>query len=344
MLSVASPPGFTHIPALDAHFLSTIQRPATSLSSLNRGDVLEIQGPPSSGKTHLLYHLLVTCILPSSHLSTNIGGWGKAAIICDTDATFDILRINQLLLSRLNHLLSFDSYANPDSAQEITKMSLEKLHIFRPMSSIQLAVTITHLPAYHAAHIPDTEIGLLAIDSISAFYWPDRFTVEQMRSAPPTAEPRKQAPNFASPLQHVLTALQSFRLSHSPVIALINWGLIPLNEPSPVSTPTFYKQHLHPFPLPFSPNPNAPRTNVPMNHSFPTSSAPLPITHHITIPSTTIPPFNPGISLEEAKAQEEQRRKEIVERGELVGIVRTPGSTKIGRFTFRIGDTHISTS
>jgi DNA-repair protein XRCC2 len=291
--------------------------------------VLEIQGPPSSGKTHLLYHLLITCILPSSYLSANIGGWGKAAVVFDTDATFDVLRVNQLILSRLQHLFSSDPSTTPDSAKELARISLERLHIFRSTSSIQLAVTITHLPAYHSTHMPDTEIGLLAIDSISAFYWPDRFAVEQLRSAPSTAEPGKQAQNIANALQHVLTALQKFRCTYSPVIALTNWGLTPLAKPSSASTPvTFYRQHLHPFPSPFAPP--EPWTSMPTN--------PLPLTHHITIPFIAIHPLNQDVSLEQLKAQEQHQN----ELGEVVGIIRTTGSTAVGRFALRIGDAEIS--
>jgi len=324
-----SPPGSTYIQALDAHFWSTISHHPSSLSSLNRGDVVEIQGPSSSGKTHLVYHLLITCIMPSNYLSVDLGGWDKAAIVFDSDGAFDVCRLRELLLSRLSRLCA--KSCECPHIQDLANKALEKLHLFRPATSNQLAVTLLHLPAYHTAHLPETEIGLLAIDSISSFYWPDRLTVELMRSAQP-------APSYTSPLQHVLTALQDFRSSHAPVIVLTNWGLNPLTNPSPTSTSTFYRQHLHPFPSPF----NGASTDSSMtlnagsslNSNLPSL---LPIMHHITLLHTPIPPFRSGISLEEAKSQEEMYRKALVDKGEVVGLVRSLGSTRVGRFLLQIG-------
>ena len=57
--------------------------------------------------------------------------------------------------------------------EDLATQCLESLHIFRPTSSLQLAITLIHLPRYHAtdSRLRDKEIGLLAIDSLSAFYW-----------------------------------------------------------------------------------------------------------------------------------------------------------------------------
>lgn len=71
---------------------------------LSCGDVVEIQGPPSSGKTHLLYSLLINCTIPHSHQSTVLGGWAKAGVVFDMDGSFDMIRFNQLLLGYLTHV------------------------------------------------------------------------------------------------------------------------------------------------------------------------------------------------------------------------------------------------
>ena len=214
--------------------------------------------------------------------------------------------------------------------------SLRKLHIFRPTSSIQLAVTLLHLPAYHISQLLDAEIGLLAIDSISSFYWPDRFTVEQMRSAPPfTAD--QPTPAFVSPLQHVLTALQKFRLSHGPVIIVTNWGLTPLPNS------LFYRQHLHPFPVLLA-NPHHSETAATLEVTRNAYSSAIenphtlpPLTHHITLP---VIPFPQTQSVDLPKEAKEHPR-EPPKMGEVVGIVRTAGSPRVGRFEFRIGEIEI---
>ncbi|EKM61201.1 uncharacterized protein PHACADRAFT_59666, partial [Phanerochaete carnosa HHB-10118-sp] len=61
------------------------------------GSVIELQGPSGSGKTHLVFNAVVSCILPQRHADSDLGGWGQAAMVLDTDETFDICRLRQLL-------------------------------------------------------------------------------------------------------------------------------------------------------------------------------------------------------------------------------------------------------
>ena len=165
--------------------------------------VLELRGPPSSGKTHLLYFFLILCVIPESHQDIRLGGSNKAAIVFDMDLSFDVIRFNQLLAGHLLRLLPSDRSA----ASTIARRSLQKLHIFRPDSSLQLAATLFQLAKYHAFCLPGEAIGLLAIDSVNANYWPDRFTMEQMHTS--TSNKRRVVPS----LQHILAAAEPLRRS-----------------------------------------------------------------------------------------------------------------------------------
>jgi DNA-repair protein XRCC2 len=336
-----SPPGVTHVHALDAHFFAAMHHHTSMLSSLNRGDVIEIQGPPASGKTHLVYHLVITSITPVAHLTTKLGGWDKAAVVFDTDGTFSISRLHELLLNRLTRLFpdGFVPDAVNTSVEDIAMNAMKRVHVFHPTSSVQLASSLTNLAAYHMAHLPDDEIGFIAVDSISSFYWPDRFTLEQINGST-----QRGMSNAASPLRHVLISLQKIRLSHGPVITLTNWGLNPLTKPTQNSGhTTFYRQHLSPFPTLSQHQPNTPSTTEanPATNSIPDPVTLPPLTHHITLPFVSITPFGRGISLDEGKEQESKYRKELITKGEVVGIVRTSGSTRVGRFVFPIGDHEI---
>jgi DNA-repair protein XRCC2 len=83
-------------------------------------------------------------------------------------------------------------------------------------------------------------------------------------------------------------------------------------------------------------------TSVPNITTIVDANVPVPLlTHHITIPFIAVPPFNPGISLEEAELEEEKYRREVVGKCEVIGIVRTTGSTRVGRFVFRISDEEV---
>ncbi|EJD03889.1 uncharacterized protein FOMMEDRAFT_167197 [Fomitiporia mediterranea MF3/22] len=332
---VSSPPGSTGLPGLDIHLITGTNTGASPSSSLNRGDVIEIQGPAASGKTRLTYHFVIQCILPRQyhlppgnvHTELDVGGWEKVAIIMDTDGRWNVQRLISLLIQRVEKSLLDDQIETRPIVSEIVSKSMQRLHIFRPKTSASLAATLFRLPSYHAEHLPTQEIALLVIDSISTFYWIDRYSVEQRHGA----SDRKDIPN---PLSRVLIALQEFRLSHSPVILLTNWGLSPaskssvhgrLDEPSAVPSP-FYRQHLHPFPAPFE---NPPRI-LPNAHLLP------PITHHITL----IQPSINNVASEATNLQEalDLAARWVGTKDEIMGLLRTVETGRIANFTVRDGD------
>ncbi|CCL98985.1 uncharacterized protein FIBRA_00993 [Fibroporia radiculosa] len=342
----------THISTLDE---ST--RAGLMLPNFSRGDVIEVQGPAASGKTHLLYSMLMTCILPSEFMDIKLGGWGKAAVLLDTDDSFDISRFHQLLASRVCNILDTPispSYVGSSSpAEDLAMQCLQNLHIFRPTSSLQLAATISYLSEYHLTHpaLQSREIGFVAVDSLSSFYWNDRFAVEQLRANNGSGA---RSPN---PLHHVLAALQRLRTSHGAVILLTNWGLNPLTPTragEPVSP--FYRQHLYPFPIPtdssqstrHSPILNhaaflGQRQSVSLDWTMPSADQPLPLTAHITLRPLFIQPFPSDITLRDAK-QEEGSRRAILMKSGVQGLVRIPGKTAIGDLSVYITDLDILVS
>ncbi|KAG6845753.1 hypothetical protein H0H87_003807 [Tephrocybe sp. NHM501043] len=241
--------------------------PMNSRLLLSPGDIVEIQGGPSSGKTHLIYNLIIACVSPSLH-----GGWAKAAVVFDMDHNFDILRLNQLLI---HHLTSSPGFRLDASSIESTaQQSLRNLHIFRPTSTGQLATTLSNLASYHSMHLGDREIGIVAIDSMSSHYWPDRFIGEQTRIS---AVSQPGSSHHATSLYRVLVALKSFARTQRSVVVMSNWGLHALNNGGSSS---FYRQHLHPFPK-LHPSSHLPEPGQSYGHSYPEH---IPIlTCHITL-------------------------------------------------------------
>ncbi|KAL1951673.1 hypothetical protein VTO73DRAFT_822 [Trametes versicolor] len=354
-----SSPGLTRIPALDAHLAAVNARRTFRDWPLNRGDVVEIQGPAAAGKTHFVYHMLLECLLPDRWLDTELGGWGKAAVLIDTDGNFSIQRLHELLVSRLRRFLGDEDPTDvtTPSMEDLATQFLQNLHVFRPTSSAQLAITLLHLPNYHASEprLQNKEIGLLAIDSMSAFYWRDRYTLEQLRDA--ADNPRGALP--PNPLSHVLKALANFRASHRPIVLMTNWGLNPITKPATTGAPgtLFYRQHLHPFPAPFEPHGAAeaifsiqasqPRDadaspqNLTTRSRTPQHAAPpFPLHYHITLHPSLIDPFPANFSLPDALHHEDMRAV-LVKKGEVKGLVRTPGNDTVGEFTIRIGEREV---
>lgn len=352
--------GLIHIPALGATWdIPAVNSPQTI--PLNRGDVVEIQGPAASGKSHLIYHLLATCILPPSFDSADIGGWACAAVLVDADGKFSIKRFRHLLLARLSKCISSGLSAPSSDSHELEELAIQclsRLHVVRPQSSTQAASTLMHLPEYHSAHpsLRSEEIGLLAIDSLSAFYWIDRFLAEQWRSVdhPSSADPTEPI----SPMRQITIALQRVRTSRGPLTILANWGLNPSKGSAHVGeTYPLYKQHLHPFPSPFdgavtttSPSRPPDCTTQAMSSSCPapsnltqsvgtsepsvspSSRQDFAITHHITLsPIPTVP----STSLSTSSETEECAVSEVTQ-NTLHGFLRTSGNIFAMHFAFRI--------
>ncbi|KZT75171.1 hypothetical protein DAEQUDRAFT_720391 [Daedalea quercina L-15889] len=364
----------TCIPALDEH-MSSLNADHPVL--FRRGDVVEIQGPAASGKSHLLHHLLATCVLPSAHESLNVGGWGCAAVLFDADGRFNIKRFRRLLLSRLSKALRVaNDVGHPpvedQALEDITNQCLSRLHIFRSQSSTQLAVTLMHLHEFHSSHssLQSCEIGLIALDSLSACYWNDRFLVEQWRAASESAASMGvNSTEPVNPLRHVTIALQRFRVLRGPLTVLTNWGLNLLKESAHVGEPyPLYKQHLHPFPSPFN------DVDVDASHFRPShfraestqlqaSSRPAPshltqdgntdetlsaprlgqefsITHHITLSPTSTVPFPPSLALSEMQTYVASS-PDIARSHRQQGLIRTPASTTVTRMAFRVTEDDI---
>ena len=333
----------TSIPSLDA----CLCHDGHPEAALQPGDVVEIQGPPASGKTHLVYQIMISCVLPQS---TRYSGWGKAAVVYDTDGTFQLSRLKELLHARLSgsHGIAEDQ-ASSSTIDELEVGCLGRIFVFRPTSSAQLAAAILTLGDVHAnnARLAHQEIGLVVVDSLSSFYWQDRFTVEQFQAG-------SSAHHIKSPIQHVLTALEGIRTSHRPIIVFTNWGLNPVGKSSlHTGKPTspFFKQHLHALPRLSSPfnhdaNPRmssddshmvAPLEQPPDNHRNTDHGAGftgLPLMHHITLQSSSTLPEDapiPATDDDQGVASPSDHARTIE------GFVRSSGSTgQIKTFTFQI--------
>ncbi len=354
----ASSPGLTRIPDLDAHLAAVNARRTSRDWPLNRGDVIEVQGPATAGKTHFVYHMLLQCLLPDRWLDTGLGGWGNAAVLIDTDGNFSVQRFHELLVSRLRRFLGEEDPTDvtSTSVEDLATQFLQNLHVFRPTSSAQLAITLLHLPNYHAydPRLQNKEIGLLAIDSMSAFYWRDRYTLEQLRDA--ADNPRGALP--PNPLAHVLKALARFRASHRPVVLMTNWGLNLITKLPASSTlgAPFYRQHLHPFPAPFEPHgaaeaissiqasqphdTDAPPQNPTRSRTPQHAASLFPLHYHISLHPSPIDPFPANFSFDDALRHEDMRAV-LVKKGEVKGLVRTPGDDTVGEFTIRIGEREV---
>jgi len=143
-------------------------------------------------------------------------------------------------------------------------------------------------------NLPTSEIALLAIDSINAFHWLDRFSVERHRSAP--------TPNLA---QITLTALRNFHRSHRPIIVFVSWG------PGVRAAFQLCKLHLPSFP-----------TLMNRSRPFPEAinDSHISLTHQITLNLARVSPPPHNVALGEG--EDEQRMSSLVRHVDILAHVK----------------------
>ncbi|KAL8166452.1 hypothetical protein V2J09_007951 [Rumex salicifolius] len=155
------------------------ERPPLLLPPLHRlplypGDVLEIAGASPSAKSQILMQAAINCILPKEWKDVQYGGLERAVMYFDLDCRFDILRLSQLLRSRIRDAKG--SKIGNDDNNELIQMCLKRFLYIRCYDSFGFLATLKTLQ--NKLQSVRTELGvsvhLLMIDSIGAFYWVDR--------------------------------------------------------------------------------------------------------------------------------------------------------------------------
>ncbi|TCD69975.1 hypothetical protein EIP91_005564 [Steccherinum ochraceum] len=165
------------------------------------------------------------------------------------DGSFDMHRFRNILQVRIAEQLASNgtedgSMWSHDRTDQLLEQCTRRVHIFRPASTLQLAFSLLHLPSYLANHPSSQheELGMVVVDSINAFYWNDRYTMEQTRSgSTSTVEP---------PLTRVSRALHKVMIALKPLVVVTTRDLIPSsNVPIAPGIPIVpsSKQHLYPL-------------------------------------------------------------------------------------------------
>lgn len=139
---------------------------------LRNTDIIEINGEQSTGKTLFLSSILAKCILPNV---LQIKGCNASAILINTDHHFQISKLLEVMSNIIDasHTMPFVSKTVETSFDKTTIIqdSLRNLHIIDCYNSEQFSLTLHTL---EDVFLSNAGIALLAIDSISAYYWQDR--------------------------------------------------------------------------------------------------------------------------------------------------------------------------
>ncbi|GAA5892743.1 uncharacterized protein JCM6883_007458 [Sporobolomyces salmoneus] len=349
-----------------------------SARPLHRGDVTEIQGVTSSGKTSLMIKIAVNHLLPRQVdvridrqvIRVPVGGKEERVVWfnCTASTGFEkeILKIGKIL--RFHLVQAINSYRRPkgigapqeEELDELVRGCLERLEVFSPTSTIQLATTIQSLEEWYTKSSSSTsgeELGCVMIDGMTEFAWTDQFereTHHQRSSSSSTP--------FVSPLKLFSASISHLRRTLSPLIFISQWVLRPtqpLSNPSQQNLP-FYRPHFNPPLYPSLRNPPISTSTVVTKEKeeeddpfapvyYPassTSSSPLfPIHFHVTLHPSPRPVFRKGISfasvLKEGGPRLEKGKGTKVMTEGIVCVLRERGGREIGSWEMEIGEDEI---
>jgi DNA-repair protein XRCC2 len=136
-------------------------------------DVIELYGDDGSGKTQILLHLIANCILPQKWKGASLEGRGVGVIFVDTDYHFSLLRLVEILEERITSCFLQQGLPMPSVAarQTFIKSCLSRLTLAKCNSTEELLDTMR---SFDKILCNRTDICVMMIDSISAFYWQDK--------------------------------------------------------------------------------------------------------------------------------------------------------------------------
>lgn len=137
-----------------------------------RKEIIEITGESNTGKTLHLMELIALTVLP-----TEYGGKGAAAIVIDNNSNFHVPNALERIIEKhlLHHNMKTsmstdteDLRAATEHVEETVFRALDRVHLFKCYTPNDFELAILHVSMLLTDHL---NISLIAIDSITSFYW-----------------------------------------------------------------------------------------------------------------------------------------------------------------------------
>ena len=223
-------------------------------------------------------------------------------ILLDLSSNFSILKLQSILQSHISASLSaaHESSADPIEVSTLVHACLQHLHVFRPQSHPSLLATVAALPAYLLSELrshysANRRLGAIFVNNLGSFYWQDRQEAEEQRDAALVAE-NGSAVNkddlFLARYRSLVKCLREVQQAFDCPIVATTWALAP-----PI----------------YSRDGSSLRSHLPTAwNNF--------CTFKVVLQRSSVTKFGPGMSVEEALAEKEQRQ-EAVDRSGFSGWV-----------------------
>ncbi|KAK5061096.1 hypothetical protein LTR84_007638 [Exophiala bonariae] len=220
------------------------ERPAIAKTK-TKPVIIELTSQHSaSGKTSILYYLAGLATLPYES-----SGKQSAVVWIDSDGRVSASRLAQVIEYHLSMARTDSTESNtqqPGGASITSPTALEALnhiHIFRPQSSTQVLNILDSLPRYlldptrhKSSH---RQLGLLILDSATAFHAQDRFDAEMARLDLPLQQREPSGkPNPTSKASVIITRLSALQARFEcTILFTTNTSTMTANTSNQAATP-----------------------------------------------------------------------------------------------------------
>lgn len=312
--------------------------------------MLDIQGAAGSGKTSFLLFLTLTALVPriweptveGVQLRVETSGKEQAVAFVDCTQRFDVERLAALLHAYLAAQLA-DALGPGRKTQHSDVVDLEvvrcleRLHVYSPGSTAELAATLLRIPTDLAA-IGESELAYLLIDGSSEFAWSDQLEKEHLAAA---AKGKARADTTATPaltpLRLLVSSLAHIRQRLSPVIVLTHWVLRAQNPThhSRDGLP-FFGQHLPaPYPSITTPFPSIDSSDPLKTHLIPGTNIPTVfLKYHVQLYAPPVVRIDRGTTFEVVFGKRQEGRGQGM--NGFRAVLRTAGGRELGSWEWDV--------
>ncbi|GFQ89626.1 rad51 domain-containing protein [Trichonephila clavata] len=148
---------------------------------LSTQDIVEISGGPGSGKTELLYHLIICCILPEiPWRDIQLVGLNKRVTFIDNDLHFNLFRLIKILEKRIRFQLSLENCTvSRSEMSSFIDDRLKLLDIYKCSNCDEFINILRYIEI-----VPNQKI-LLIVDGVTSFYWSSKLRMAHPSSKIP---------------------------------------------------------------------------------------------------------------------------------------------------------------
>lgn len=187
-----------------------------------------LSSSPGAGKTQLLYYAIAAVVLPQSSYTNGQPNTSGTAVLLDTDNLLCVSRLAQVM----RHYLTQHAYSASKPIEKIITDALQHVHIMQPQSLTSLVQTISSLPVYLSDptrhHSSSRSLDLVVLDSVTAFYWQERWADDAGTFTPDSAsqtllESSEERSSYAA----LVDALRGLQLRFGARIVATAWGAAP---------------------------------------------------------------------------------------------------------------------